>query len=122
MRTIITLTMMFTATVVEAAPVNLSCSGVIMNKFTTNNRQDKEEKLYSIVVDLDKNSVMVNDSLYDITTITDSTLTVKRTTDLVIYLNRLTGSFSLYQVVHLHKDDDLIQTFDGICKLAQKLF
>ena len=116
MRTIIALAMILTASVANAPPAVLSCSGDWIPTFLDRSH----ENLFLITIDLERNEVKYK----------DRTMTIQKTQDTELYATWLgkDSTRNILSYVLIDRVPGAIKlvennyTFTGLCKLAQKLF
>jgi len=119
MRTIIATTMALTASVTNAAPVALSCSGTAERRMLEPTRYPET---MSITVDVAHNTLNLDGELLPIGTFSDKIVTVDSPSYLgdtiLITLNRVTGGVL---VTTFNEKGQIAWHFEAVCKPEQRL-
>jgi hypothetical protein len=131
MRTIIaTLAMVLAASAANAAPVYLSCTrkglaSTFRIPSVAPEHSEEYRDVYSITVDIENKKLTADDELLPIYIVSDDTIYAGFRPPgerlFLITLNRVTGKITINRVTTL-ASTNYVQTFDGTCKPAQRLF
>jgi hypothetical protein len=122
LRTIAAIAMVLVATAANAAPIFLSCAGTAERKMLAPARFPDT---VSMTVDLANNALTLEDDpeLLPIASVSESMVTVnapgKWGDTISIFLNRVTGQLSM---TTFSDKGQIAWEFQGLCKLARKLF
>jgi hypothetical protein len=122
MRTIIALAILLTASVANAAPVYLSCTGMTTAKSNPNGLPQTHNDTVMIAIDMSANEITLDAYTFKITEVSEQSVYVSAVDGSVyIAFNRLNGELDISFRVQLN-NSLFIDDFDGLCKSAPKRF